>query len=77
MSNPYTLVFTEDAAADLARLDKAVAARIVSKLEWLAQNAETVQHVALTGDWSGYYRLRVGDYRAIYTLDREGRLIVK
>jgi mRNA interferase RelE/StbE len=75
MSNPFSLTFSEVAEEDLKRLDKSVAARILKKLEWLAENAETVHHVPVTGEWSGFYRLRVGDYRALYGLDRPARLI--
>ena len=76
MSEPYTLQFTDRALADLKRLDKPIARRILSKLEWLAANTAVIAHVPLSGDWSGFYRLRVGDYRVIYRLDRDNRLIV-
>jgi len=76
MGEPYTLRFTEKTADNLKRLDKTVVRRILSKLEWLAENAATIPHAPLSGDWSGFYRLRVGDYRAIYRLDHSGHLIV-
>ena len=47
-----------------------------SRLTWLAEHAELVNHRALTGRWDGLYRLRAGDYRALYTIDRENRRIV-
>lgn len=68
----YTLEITDDAKDDLKRIDRKVAERIVRKLRWLAQNTENVNHEALTGQWIGYYRYRIGDYRAIYELDRDG-----
>lgn len=73
---PYTLTLTDQARVDLKRLDKSVAQRIVKKLRWLAANAEVHPHKALAGQWSGFYRLRVGDYRVIYALDHEGRIII-
>ena len=45
-------------------------------LTWLAENVDLVNHRALTGRWDGFYRLRAGDYRALYTIDRENRRIV-
>ena len=72
---PYLLTLTDEAENDLKRLDSAIAKRIVKKLRWLAANAEIHPHKALTGKWSGFYRLRVGDYRVIYALDHEGRVI--
>lgn len=76
MSEAYTLQFSDRALASLKRLDKTVAQRILDKLEWLAANAAVIAHTPLTGDWSGFYRLRVGDYRVIYRLDHDNRLIV-
>jgi mRNA interferase RelE/StbE len=76
MSDSYTLQFSDRALASLKRLDKTVAQRILDKLEWLAANATTIAHTSLTGDWSGFYRLRVGDYRVIYRLDHDNRLIL-
>ncbi|MDP9054574.1 MAG: type II toxin-antitoxin system RelE/ParE family toxin [Acidobacteriota bacterium] len=32
---------------------------------------------ALSGDWDGYYRLRAGDFRVIFTITSEGVLIVR
>ncbi|WP_233467234.1 type II toxin-antitoxin system RelE family toxin [Dolichospermum flos-aquae] len=32
--------------------------------------------LSLTGQWSGFYKLRVGDYRVIYELDIEEQLII-
>ncbi len=76
MSEPHILYFTDRAANSLKRLDRTVARRIVQKLEWLADNAAVIAHTPLTGDWQGYYRLRVGDYRAICRLDHNLRLVV-
>lgn len=72
----YRLVLTPEAKEDLRKIDKANAERIVKKLHWLAENAEQVNHEALTGQWSGYYRWRIGDYRAIYQLDHTARLLI-
>jgi mRNA interferase RelE/StbE len=76
MSEPYALQFTDKALDSLKRLDKTIAQRILKKLEWLADNAATIVHVALTGDWSGFYRVRIGDYRVIYRLDHDMRVII-
>jgi mRNA interferase RelE/StbE len=73
---PYRLEFSDNAFTALKKLDKSVAKRILKKLTWLAENADTIQHVALTGKWSDYFKLRIGDYRAIYSLDQSGCLII-
>jgi mRNA interferase RelE/StbE len=72
----YALELTLEARDDLRRIDKVTAERIVKKLRWLAAHAAQVKHEALTGQWSGYYRWRIGDYRAIYELDQIGRILI-
>ena len=72
----YTLEITAEVRDDLRKIDKSQAERIVKKLRWLAENAEQVNHDALTGQWSGYYRWRIGDYRAIYQLDHAGHILI-
>ncbi len=32
--------------------------------------------IALKGNWQGYYRVRIGSYRALYTLEHEQQFIV-
>jgi mRNA interferase RelE/StbE len=72
---PYQLTLSQRALETLRGLDKSVAKRIIRKLAWLTENAETVGHEMLTGQWHGYFRWRVGDYRILYILDHEERLI--
>ncbi len=51
----YTLELTPEAKEDLRKIDKSNASRIVKKLLWLAENAKSVNHDALTGQWTGYF----------------------
>ena len=73
--NSYQLTLSGRAYETLRDLDKNIAKRIAKKLVWLAENAETVGHEMLTGQWRGYFRWRIGDYRILYILDHEERLI--
>jgi mRNA interferase RelE/StbE len=66
----YQVKFAPDAEADLARLSKPVAQRVLQKLRWLAENFDVLTPEPLTGEWQGVFKLRVGDYRALYTFDR-------
>lgn len=68
--------FTSTAEDDLRRLDVTVADRVIAKLRWLAENADTVRIETLSGKWKGVCKLRVGDYRVIYTRDFATRRIV-
>ena len=71
----YQVELSPKADRNLERLDKVMASRIVSRLEQLAENADSFGHYALTGQWKGYFRLRVGDYRVIYSIDYNAQVI--
>ena len=72
------LVFTARAARDLKSLEKALAERIVRELEKIAANpfGQHNRALAMKGD-PPTFRLRVGDHRAVYSVDRQtGTIIV-
>ena len=66
----YDVVFSDRAQSDVRRLDRATAQRVIGKLRWLAENFEATKLTALTGPEQGQFRLRVGDYRVVYAVDR-------
>ena len=68
--NVYTLELMPEARDDLARLDKPVAQRILSKLQWLAKNFEAATPEPLAGEWKGLFKVRVGGYRALYSVNQ-------
>ena len=73
----YNLELMPEARDDLNNLDKPIAQRILNKLRWLAENFDTITPEPLTGEWKGLFKLRIGSYRALYTVNRtERRLIV-
>ncbi|MDE0218432.1 MAG: type II toxin-antitoxin system RelE/ParE family toxin [Spirochaetaceae bacterium] len=68
---------TPTAEEDLRRLDSAVARRVIAKLQWLAENVDTIRHETLAGPWKGVLKLRMGDYRMLYTREApKGRIVV-
>ena len=56
----------DEAARDLARLDKSIGRRIVDRTRWLGAHLDEIKREPLAGDFSGLYKLRVGDYRVLY-----------
>ena len=66
----FELILNDRAIAQLERLDKSTAQRILEKLQWLTDNFEEVNPQTLTGRWTGTHKLRIGPYRAIYVPDR-------
>jgi mRNA interferase RelE/StbE len=72
----YSVEFTDEAEKDLARIDKNTAQRILNKLRWLAENFDMIKPERLKGEmWKDKFKLRVGDYRVIYSVDFEKKII--
>ncbi len=65
--------FTKGAKSDLSRLDQAVAIRIVKRIQWLGEHLDDTALLPLTGPWQSFYKLRVGDYRVLYRIEREAQ----
>ena len=59
----------------LSKLDKPIARRITDKLAWFSENVEIVNILPLTGNLSGLCKLKVGDYRIVYEIDHNSRVI--
>ena len=71
----YRIVILPRAIRSLDSLDKPVARRIVDKLSWLSENFDRVTPLPLKGGFSGAYKLRIGDWRVIYSFDKASRSI--
>lgn len=72
----YQVRFIKGAVRDLEKLDTETARRIVRKINWLAENAETIQLKGLRSNLSGLSKLREGDYRIIYELIHSEELVI-
>ncbi len=70
--------YSRDATKTLLRIDRATARRIVAKIELLARDPDALANnvTALKGS-EGLSRLRVGDWRVIYTADLVVLVVVK
>ena len=70
------VLYKASVAGDLKRLDKPVARRLTEKLERaLSSNADI--GIALTGEFRGLFKYRIGDYRIIYAKTPEGVLVLR
>lgn len=63
--------WTKDALDDLQRLDKPVGRRILNKITWLSQHFNNITPEPLSGELSGAFKIRIGDWRVIYTVEKE------
>ena len=64
----YSIDFTAEAIADLAKIDRTNQIRIARKIKWLGENFEQITPLPLSGNLSSFFKLRVGDYRVIYAI---------
>ena len=73
----YKVAWHEDALEDLRKFDKARAMDIVGKVEDHLSEDPLALGKPLKGIFRGLFRYRCGDYRVIYSIDRqEERLVV-
>jgi mRNA interferase RelE/StbE len=72
----YEPKILQQAANQIEKLDRAVARRIVDRIRWLAENLDNINPQPLTGHLAGMYKLRSGDYRVVYEILRDKRIIV-
>lgn len=70
----YRLLFKESVAKDLRPLPKADVARVLRRIEALAENPRPAGCEKLSDQEK--YRVRQGVYRIVYQVDDEQRLVV-
>ena len=60
--------FKKHALKELEELDPAIGERIVEKIFWLEKNFDVLVPERLHHELRDLYKLRVGDYRAVYSI---------
>ncbi|MEY3868462.1 MAG: hypothetical protein RLZZ338_2353 [Cyanobacteriota bacterium] len=65
----YEVELTAEAMVNQERLSQAVRERIGNKINWLAENFEQITPMPLSANLAGFFKLRVGDYRVIYSFN--------
>lgn len=71
----YRIELTAGAEDDLERLTLEMARRISRLMDMLEENPFAPPAQALAGDLRGLYRVRSGDYRLVYSVDRDSKLV--
>ena len=70
----YSITFARSARRELEALDSSIISRILSKIETLAVHPRPHGSKKLSGE-KHLWRIRIGDYRVIYSiLDKERRI---
>ena len=71
----YRIEFDSKALEDLKGMPSKVQSQILGKINWLGLNFEQVQPKGLTDNLAGFYKLRVGNYRVLYEIYEELKVI--
>ncbi len=72
---PYQVEFRPETIDDLGKLDKIIAQRILKRIKWLSENFDNLSPEMLKKGPQGLFKLRVGDWRVIYSVKQKERLI--
>jgi mRNA interferase RelE/StbE len=70
----YQLTFARSARKELETLPASMVARVFSRIEALVDNPRPVGSRKLQGE-KNLWRIRVGEYRVIYSVDDRRRLV--
>ena len=71
----YRIIILPNALSSLSKIDKPIVERIVAKLNWLSENIKDTTLLPLRSNLSGFYKIRVGDWRVIYDVDHDKKEI--
>ena len=67
----HRIEFSDKAVESLESLTATIRERIFKKICWLGENFDNIRHQALSANLSGLFKLRIGDYRVIYSFDND------
>ena len=72
----FNITYKKSVIKDISRLDKKEARRIIDKIEKdLSDGAES--YPVLKGDFAGLRKMRVGDYRVVFTIIDNNVLVLR
>ena len=70
----YSISFARSSRKELEHLSGELTERILAKIETLAENPRPVGVIKLHGQ-KNLWRMRVGDYRVVYSIDDFSKMI--
>jgi mRNA-degrading endonuclease RelE of RelBE toxin-antitoxin system len=72
-----TVLMTGAGRADFDALPVTIQARVLRVFERLAAWPNVSGAKALSGDWTGHYRIRTGDWRVVFTVVAPDVIVVR
>ena len=71
----WQIVYEKTAIFAMQKFDPSIRRTIDDRLTWFAEHFENLTPLPLTGELRGYFKFRIGDFRAIYTVDWNNKII--
>jgi len=71
----YKILLLEEALKELSSFDKKTAEKILYKLSTHLIKSPAKLGKQLKGEYAGFFKYRIGDWRVIYHLDEENKTI--
>ena len=71
----YRVTYLPAVLKDLRAAELSIAQRLLDKTKWLASNALNLRHDAMHPDLPGLIQYAVGDWRILYSMDREEHVV--
>lgn len=65
----------KEALDDLQKIDRTIVKRILNKITWLSRHFDDITPELLSGDMSGLFKLRIGDWRVVYVIEKNAIVI--
>ena len=73
----FEVVYSTEALKCFKELDRTIAQRIYLKIDFYISTPNPLVHAkTLSGELSGLYRFRVGDYRIIFSIEKDGSVTI-
>lgn len=72
----WSVYFLPRVDKDLNILDAQTRRRIIEKIEWLGMHLDDINPLSLTGEFKGFFKLRVGSWRIFYKIDWHTRRLI-
>ena len=72
----YTVDFEEKVEDSMKKFPKHDRKAVYDKIDSLKENPRSIGVDTLKGQWKGFFRVRAGNYRVIYTIQDEKLLIL-
>lgn len=71
----WNIEFIKAAERDIRKLDVFIRRKIINALELFIKNFNTDSPVPLHGNFKDFYKIRIGDWRVIYRINWDKKII--